>query len=407
MAVKHVYEIHGDLIAINDDGSQTYLKRSNNGLWVQGGSAVENNTGNPPTGQPGNDPVNNGNYFGNVTAEMVEAAVTSVNGSISAMMFTSSEIASAFNQAIQLLAPGEFATKARLACLVGQCAQETDWYKTTKEYGGETYDYAPYYGRGFIQLTHLANYQAFGNWLASRGVTTDPSMFVNNPDLILQLPYAAYAAIFYFTQVFWNGHNLAWFCDTCGGATTGSWYQISRAINRGSPYSQYAAYGEAVRDTAVNAVYAATQDPSASNLGENAKQFALSVLGRFFYTQTSLRNDMMNTNAGDCSSFVVLCYTETSDLTNEHFGGSGSYPGYTGTLSSSLTQINLTGNESEMAIGDLILNSWSNYNPTFDHVSMYIGDNQIVGHGGPDKGPTIGSLSGLISSSYHVKVVRP
>jgi predicted chitinase len=46
----------------------------------------------------------------------------------------------------------------RLACLLGNAVQETQWLGKLSEGGGDTLWYAPWYGRGFLQLTHPANY---------------------------------------------------------------------------------------------------------------------------------------------------------------------------------------------------------------------------------------------------------
>lgn len=43
----------------------------------------------------------------------------------------------------------------------------------------------------------------------------------------------------------------------------------------------------------------------------------------------------------------------------------------------------------EIQAGDLVFFNWYNYNATYDHVEMYIGNNRLIGHGGPDNGPTI------------------
>lgn len=325
------------------------------------------------------------------------------------MLATSQQIAGMFNDAINKLAPSSFRTKARLACLVGQCAQETDWFKTFSEYGGASASYAPYYGRGMIQLTWRDNYARFGQWLAGMGVVNDANMFVNNPDLLTQSPYPAYSAVFYFTQTYFGGIPLVDYCDTCGGVDTGDWAMISRGINRGNVYATAPAYGEGVRNTATNAVLAVTPEvgsnSSDSSLGRRAVDYGMSVQRKFYYSQDSwVRSNMLQSGGGDCSSFVVLCYTQGAGLSNEDMGGNGTYPGYTGTLANVGEFINDTGDESRMLPGDWMCLTYSGYNATYDHVVLYIGNGQCLSHGS-GQGPNVESFTWYVQNSSH-RVVR-
>ena len=61
---------------------------------------------------------------------------------------------------------------------MGITGYESGGLTAWREIGGSTQWYAPYYGRGPIQLTYEANYRNFG---AAYG---DPEKFVNNPDLL-------------------------------------------------------------------------------------------------------------------------------------------------------------------------------------------------------------------------------
>lgn len=191
-----------------------------------------------------------------ITAGMIEAAVKSAGGSTSSMVASSSEIAAMFNAAIDKTMPNILNSKKRAAVLVGECAQETDWFKTTEEYGGSSTRYAPYYGRGFIQCTWKDNYLSFGRWLVSFNLIDDPNMFVNSPTLLADIKWAAYTAIWYFSKKFDTKTLWEW-CDS----SDSPWSEPSRAINRGSPTSPYAAYGEAARAKAINAVLAVTPEP--------------------------------------------------------------------------------------------------------------------------------------------------
>lgn len=400
--IKYVLNDHGNMFAVLDDGTTQYLSRGVGGIWH--GVGV---TGNPAV-DPGATP--SAGALGVVTAAMVEAAVTAAGGSLGAMMGSPQEIADMFNQAISALEPLAFSTRARLACLVAQCAQETDWFKTWSEYGGPSSSYAPYYGRGMIQLTWESNYRRFGQYLAGKGIIGDPEMFVNNPDAILNSPYPAYTAVFYFTQTSWNGATLADYCDSCGGTETGDWGMISRGINRGNVWASSPAYGEAIRNTATNAVLAVTPEPNSGsggggNLGERAVAFGMSVQHRFYYSQeANIRSDMMNTGGGDCSSFVVLCYTEGCGLSKEDMGGRSPWPGYTGTLKDVGTFINDTGNEADCLPGDWMCVTYSGYNATYDHVVLYVGNGQCLSHGG-GQGPKLESWTWYVNNSSH-RVVR-
>jgi predicted chitinase len=51
-------------------------------------------------------------------------------------------------------------------------------YKPIAEYGGARQRYAPYFGRGYVQLTWKYNYEKYGTMLHQD--------FVNHPDLVMQ-----------------------------------------------------------------------------------------------------------------------------------------------------------------------------------------------------------------------------
>ncbi|QDQ93693.1 hypothetical protein FND50_25015 [Rhodococcus sp. WB9] len=54
-----------------------------------------------------------------------------------------------------------------------------------------------YRGRGAIQLTGRSNYRSFGEWAAQRGLTSDPALFENNPDLVAEPRWGFVAAAYY------------------------------------------------------------------------------------------------------------------------------------------------------------------------------------------------------------------
>ncbi len=61
-------------------------------------------------------------------------------------------------------------------------------YWTSEQYKKENFRYYPYYGRGFVQLTHKENYEKF-----SKIMNID---LVNNPDLALDFDNALFILIY-------------------------------------------------------------------------------------------------------------------------------------------------------------------------------------------------------------------
>lgn len=234
-----------------DNGKTSYCLPLNGDSWRVTGVAT-----NPDWPGPGGNP---GGSWGHVTAEMVEVAVAAGGASPANMLNSASEIAEAFNTAISLLEPGAFYTRARLACLVGECAQETDWFQTYTEYGAGGAPYAPYVGRGFIQLTWQSNYAAFTRYLNGKGESVD---FVTNYGQVATLPWAAYTAIYYFTQTVRENRSLLEWCDLCDDGS-GNWNRVSGIINAGDPYYVGASY--ALRNTVINAVYNVTPEPGSNS----------------------------------------------------------------------------------------------------------------------------------------------
>lgn len=123
---------------------------------------------------------------------------------------------------LALAAAPDMATPECLAGIIGESAQETDWMCSLTEYGGPSTRYAPYYGRGCIQLTWRNNYAGFGQWLHDLGLISDPNAFVDRPDLAAQWPYPWLTAIYYFVRHigagYWQSHN---------------WNAISGLVNAG------------------------------------------------------------------------------------------------------------------------------------------------------------------------------
>ena len=419
-SISRMRMVGNQMIAHLTDGATQFINHGVGGEWLGLGTPPDGTNNPVPPTAPTTTVTPTG--VGHVTDTMVLAAVNSVGASVSAMLWTPAVVASMFNDAINKGAPGSFFTINRLAALVGECAEETQWFQKVAETSPPP-GMGVYYGRGFIQLTWQSNYLAFGEWMVARGVTTDPNLFVNTPDLVTDAAYVAYTAIYYFCNPRWGGNNLVWFTDHGDGINnsaldTSNWYMTSRGINVGSPYSTTAAYNETERNTVINAVVPVTTAPDSGTGGTTLadrqqilRTFALDHIGDFFYTQDgAMRNDMLTSGAGDCSSWYVLCYTASSlAYSRSVFGGTSSTPGWTGTLGSNGTLVNNTGNPSDgpMQIGDCVLFGSAGY--PWVHTAMYMGGDEISSHGGPswsDKGPQERSLSANVAWFGRAQVRR-
>src|SRR6266567_4028889 len=80
-------------------------------------------------------------------------------------------------QAFTIILPGwKIDTPLRVAHWLGQTCLETDYWRTLQEYGGSGTRYAPYWGRGAIQLTWQSNYVQTGIAIGAP--------IAQNPDLV-------------------------------------------------------------------------------------------------------------------------------------------------------------------------------------------------------------------------------
>lgn len=122
-------------------------------------------------------------------------------------------------------------SREAVAAMIGESAQETDWYCSLVEYGGSNAWYAPYYGRGCIQLTHQSNYSAFGAWAQRLGYATSSADMVANPGKVAKMPWAWLACIWFFAAnipaSYWKNRN---------------WNAISGLINAGDSSYYVPAY---------------------------------------------------------------------------------------------------------------------------------------------------------------------
>lgn len=76
---------------------------------------------------------------------------------------------------------------AQLAYILATAEHETMGFATMSEIGGKNKPYAPYYGRGYVQLTHSANYKKYGEIL-----NVD---LLGSPDLALDKKRSAFIIV--------------------------------------------------------------------------------------------------------------------------------------------------------------------------------------------------------------------
>lgn len=205
-----------------------------------------------------------------VTASHIEAALRSVGG-LGGQAWPLTTIAAGADEALR---QAGITTRQGAAVFVGQCMVESAYFRTTREYGGASARYAPYYGRGFIQVTWADNYRAFGRWCHARDLVPNGDWFMSpNQDRLADPKWAWLGAVWYFTT---HRHGLV------ALANKGDNVKVGRAINRGDAHSRYAAYGEDHRVKAYNALL---------NAGISAPTGAPST-GSTASTKTYDRDDM-------------------------------------------------------------------------------------------------------------------
>jgi putative chitinase len=117
-------------------------------------------------------------------------------------------------------------TELRLAAFLATICFESAYFRTTVEYRAtkgraktlqDRYWSQGFYGRGLIQLTHKANYEAFDNAIQA------PVNFVLRPELVAEPRWAVESACWY-----WHEHDLNKYADK------GQFFQIQGLVNRGS-----------------------------------------------------------------------------------------------------------------------------------------------------------------------------
>lgn len=175
----------------------------------------------------------------NDVAAAIRAAVESQGVSWGARRRVASpeELAASLQEALAHFP--DYATPRRLAAIIGESAQESDWFCTTTEYGSG-HRYAPYIGRGFIQLTWRDNYARFGQWAKNVGLIQDASQFVSNPGSLASVGWAWYPACWFFAA-----NQLGGYADAM------NWNAVSGLINAGN--AGYIPASAGARSSAINA----------------------------------------------------------------------------------------------------------------------------------------------------------
>lgn len=137
-------------------------------------------------------------------------------------------------------------TQQRLTHYVAQLIDESGYFRYVKEGNGEHAPYAPWYGRGLIQITHEANYKAYGNYRAfSTSHSSNSAPFQSlgwNPNTLIATSESQYdadncadSAGFYWicSDITANGQNVLETSDA--GANLSNCIEASRATNGNVP----------------------------------------------------------------------------------------------------------------------------------------------------------------------------
>lgn len=120
---------------------------------------------------------------------------------------------------VKAMAEGGLTSRNQLIGVIATIYTETTPFAPIREYGlGAGHSYRPYYGRGFIQLTHKSNFQAAERDLKIPGL-------VANPDLALQADVAAKILVW-----FWKGATGN---NPMRKAEAGDWRGTRKAVNGG------------------------------------------------------------------------------------------------------------------------------------------------------------------------------
>jgi len=153
-----------------------------------------------------------------ISGQTIRAALAAV-GALGGQIRPLDELAAGADAALRQAPPG--LTAAAAASFLATTAQESAYYRTTREYGTGQW-YAPWIGRGFVQVTHEQNYRAFGAWCHRNGLVSDPLVFVKNRASLENYRWAWLTAVWYFEE------NRLW-----AWANAGDHLRVSQAVNGG------------------------------------------------------------------------------------------------------------------------------------------------------------------------------
>lgn len=134
----------------------------------------------------------------------------------------------------------EINTNRRIRYILAQCAQETDGFKTFKEYAsGAAYEWRKdlgnlfkgdgirFPGRGMIMTTGRDNYQRLQDWLEKEEHIDKGVSIMKNPELLRSPKYAVLSACFYVVDHKYKKFSILAICDG------GDFETLTRAINGG------------------------------------------------------------------------------------------------------------------------------------------------------------------------------
>lgn len=153
-----------------------------------------------------------------ITGSVIRDALAAA-GAVGGQLRSFDELAAGATSALRQAPPG--LTEAGAAAFLATLGVESAWFRTTVEYGSGQ-RYAPFIGRTFVQLTWEANYRAFGQWCAARGLVEHPEVFVRDPARLGAYDYAWLGGVHYFDVT-----------DLWGWANSGDFLRVSQAVNGG------------------------------------------------------------------------------------------------------------------------------------------------------------------------------
>lgn len=162
-------------------------------------------------------------------------------------------------------------TPARAAAFLATCCFESQYFQKTKETRitnprtpaqvkakkyQDKYWHTGFYGRGLIQLTHEANYDAFDLAMFNQGAPgsiKEQADFRTNPELVAEPQWAVESACWY-----WQSHNLNQYADKH------DFFSIQGIVNRGSASKEALDYDKrlALYDIALRAMHNLSAAPA-------------------------------------------------------------------------------------------------------------------------------------------------